>query len=383
MRTVAIAGVGWSEITRHSDGYEGDLALDASIEAMRDAGLSAGDVDGIVTHPGTKDHSVGPWYVATGLGLRELRWWSDVGGGPGAMAGLFAAVAAVKAGFADTVLHFRAIKRPTHRGAGAIVPSDDQPDDWSFKVPYGGISAAQWLGLWARHHMERFGTTYEQLGAVAVQTRAHACRNPRAVMQEPLDLEGYLASPWVSDPFRLLDCDVPVSGAAAVVVTTLDKARTLSSHPVRVEAMSCAPGPIPDWDQFDDYRWMAAKYAAADMWKQAPQLGPADVDVCELYDGFTFLTISWLEALGFCGLGEGGSFVEDGRIGPGGQLPTNTHGGNLSEGRLHGMGHIAEAVSQLQWSAAERQVPGARVAVVSGGGGPLAGALLLRRDEGD
>jgi acetyl-CoA acetyltransferase len=196
------------------------------------------------------------------------------------------------------------------------------------------------------------------------------------VYQAPITLDDYLAARLISDPLSLLDCDVPVDGSIALVVSAADRAADGPNRPVRVEAIGGSPGQ-GGWDQRPDYPKMASSDAAAQMWGRT-SLTPRDVDVAELYDGFTFLTLAWLEALGLCGDGEAGPFVEGGkRIALDGELPLNTYGGQLSAGRMHGYWVVHEAVLQLRGTAGTRQVPGAEVAVVSAGGGPIAGCILL------
>jgi acetyl-CoA acetyltransferase len=223
-------------------------------------------------------------------------------------------------------------------------------------------------------------TTRRAVSADANACRAHS-RSPwtdyHSQIHELLNtLEGYLAARPISDPFGLLDCDVPVDGSVAVVVSASDRADDGPNPPVRVEAIGGASGDGA-WDQPPDYPRMASADAAAEMWKRT-DLTPRDVDVVELYDGFTFLTFAWLEALGLCGEGEAGPFVEGGhRIALDGELPLSTYGGQLSAGRMHGYWVLHEAVLQLRGTAGGRQVPGAEVAVVSAGGGPIAGCVLL------
>jgi acetyl-CoA acetyltransferase len=238
-------------------------------------------------------------------------------------------------------------------------------------------SAANWLALHARRHMHQYGTTKEQLGWLAINSRRNAGLNPLATYRDPLSMDDYLAARMISDPFGLLDCDVPVDGSVAFVVSTADAA-TDCDHPVRVEACGGSAG-IGGWDQRVDYPKMASTDAAAEMWGRT-DLGPGDVDIAELYDGFTFLTIAWLEALGFCGDGEAGPFVEGAaRIALDGKLPLNTYGGQLSAGRMHGNWVLHEACLQLRGEAGERQVRKHDVAAVSNGGGPIAGCMLLTR----
>jgi acetyl-CoA acetyltransferase len=195
-----------------------------------------------------------------------------------------------------------------------------------------------------------------------------------------MSMDDYFAARMITTPFCLFDCDVPVDGSTAVVVSVAEHAAAVD-HPVaRVEAVGTALRGRPSWDQWDDMTTMSARDAAAHLWSRT-DLGPADVDVAELYDGFSFLAMAWLEALGFCGHGESGPFIEGGkRIALDGDVPLNTHGGQLSAGRLHGYGFVHEAILQLRGDGGGRQVPdGPEVAVVANGGGPVAGAMLLTR----
>ncbi len=251
---------------------------------------------------------------------------------------------------------------------------------WS--LPYGAPSAANWIATMAMRHFHEFGTTEEQLGAIAVNGRRNAALNPNAVYRDPMTIDDYLASRMISSPLRLFDCDAPCDGSTAVIVSAPGTAADLRVPAPRVEAVGTAIHGRPSWDQWDDLTTMALRDAGAQLFA-ASALSPADVDVAELYDGFSFIALCWLEALGFCAKGEGGSFIEGGaNIAREGLLPLNTHGGQLSGGRLHGYGFLHEAVLQLRGEAGERQVvrPGGRrpeVAAVAAGGGPLAGCLLL------
>jgi acetyl-CoA acetyltransferase len=247
-------------------------------------------------------------------------------------------------------------------------------------LPYGAASAANWIAMMAQRHFHEFGTTREQLAWIALNARRNAASNPKAIYREPLRLEQYLAARVISTPFGLYDCDVPVDGSTAFVVSRRERARDLRSPVIAVEAVGCALHGRPSWDQFDDLTTMALRDAASMLWSRT-DLRPADVDVAELYDGFSFIALCWLEALGFCGKGEGGPFVDGGtRIAREGEIPLNTHGGQLSAGRLHGFGFLHEAVVQLRGEGGERQVPGEpKVAIAAAGGGPLGGCLLLTR----
>jgi acetyl-CoA acetyltransferase len=192
-------------------------------------------------------------------------------------------------------------------------------------------------------------------------------------------MDDYLNARMISTPLCLLDCDVPVDGSTAVVISHVDYAKDAPKIPVHVNAVGSAQYGRPSWDQYEDMTSMMAQGVAKQMWSRT-DLKPADVDVAELYDGFSIITLAWIEALGFCAQGEGGAFIEGGqRIARTGELPINTHGGQLSEGRLHGFGHVYEAAAQLRGEAGERQIPNAEVIVAANGGGPIAGAMLLTR----
>jgi acetyl-CoA acetyltransferase len=231
----------------------------------------------------------------------------------------------------------------------------------------------------AQRHMYLYGTTKEQLGWLAVNSRRNAGLNPLAVYRDPMTLDDYMNARPVSTPFGLYDCDVPIDGSIAFVVSTREHGADTPGPAIRVEAMGGAPG-ASGWIERPDYPKMASADAAANMWSRT-DLRPGDVDIAELYDGFTFLALAWLEALGFCGDGEAGPFVEGGsRIALDGELPLNTYGGQLSAGRMHGYWVLHEACLQLRGEAGARQVAHLpEVAAVSNGGGPIAGCLLVTR----
>jgi acetyl-CoA acetyltransferase len=226
--------------------------------------------------------------------------------------------------------------------------------------------------------MHEYGVTREQLAWIPVTQRAHAALNPDAVYRDPLTVEDYLTSRMISSPICLYDCDVPVDGSTAIVVSAIETAADLRA-PVRIDAMAGVIDGRPSWEQWEDFGRVGYATAAA-MWNRT-DLNSDDVDVAQLYDGFTIEAVWWLEAMGFCGIGEAGAFVEGGgRIALGGDLPINTWGGQLSGGRLHaGFGHTAEAVRQLRGEAGERQVTDVEVAAVTNVGGFEAGAALLTR----
>lgn len=383
-----ISGVARSEVGRALHRSALDLAVEASLAAIADAGLTPSDIDGIATYPGG---GVGPpGYAGPGtdelavaLGL-ELTWQRGGPQGAGQLQPVVDAVAAVAAGLARHVLVYRSSIEATVAARfrdGSLAPPPPQPvgGPFAWLAPFDSSSPATWLAPYATAHMARFGTTREQLGAIAITARANARRASWSVRPEPITMDDYLAARPIATPLHLLDCDVPVDGSVAIVVSASDAVDDLAHPPVRFAALGAGAGFPPSWDQWPDLTTMAAHGAAASMWART-DLTVADLDVAQVYDGFSFLAVFWLEALGVCGHGDGGPFVEGGgRIALDGELPINTAGGQLSGGRLHAWGLLEEACRQLRGEAEGRQVADTEVAVVTAGGGPIAGCLLLTR----
>jgi acetyl-CoA acetyltransferase len=264
-------------------------------------------------------------------------------------------------------------------GRAAVLPGAASEvsglDYWT--APFGAVSAVNWLAQLAARYFHDFGTTRDQLGAVAVTQRAYAGKNPLAPLRNPISVDDYMQARMISTPLCLLDCDLPVDGSTALVLSHRAHTQDLAHRPVFIEAVGTAMRGRPSWDQYADLSSMAASGAAAHLWERSC-LTPSDVDAAQLYDGFSILVLVWLEALGLCAHGEGGRFAASGALGPAGQLPTNTFGGQLSAGRLHGFGHIHEACVQIRGESGARQLtPRPKVVAVSNGGGPIAGCLLL------
>jgi acetyl-CoA acetyltransferase len=394
-----ISGIGQSDVGRRLNRSGLDLTIDAALEAIADAGLTTDDIDGVATYPGAAMGAppgfAGPGSPEVQEALRlKVDWHTGGIEGAAQLAAVVNAVMAVGAGLAKHVLVWRTVTEATEQGSGGRqgiglggggggggggAPRMGGTMQWS--IPFRAYSAANWLALNCRRHMHEYGTTTDQLAQIALNARRNAEVNPKAIYRDPMSLEDYYAARMITTPFRLYDCDAPVDGSTAVIVSTVDHAKNVD-HPVaRVEAVGTALRGRPSWDQYEDSTSMAARDAGAHLWERT-DLKPGDVDVAELYDGFSFLTMTWLESLGFCGKGESGPFVEGGhRIARDGELPLNTHGGQLSAGRLHGFGFIHEACLQLRGEAGERQVTRkpVEVAAVGNGGGPIAGAMLLSR----
>ncbi|MGO9511297.1 MAG: thiolase family protein [Mycobacterium sp.] len=393
-KSAIVSGIGISRIGRRT-GIPGlDLTMEAVRTAIEDAGLAPGDVDGIATLGDTPAQQVN-----AELQIEAADCGSGFGTG-GLLSPVMSACRAVSERRARHVVIYRTIQM-----LGGTVPvKQEEPDENApapalsrmFETPEGepkpavgamddvkdlvaaqAYSAANWLALNCRRHMHLYGTTKEQLGRIALNGRRNAALNPRAVYRDPMTMADYLGARLVSTPFGLLDCDVPIDGSVAVVVSHAEYARDCPHRAVAVEAIGGSDG-AGGWFHRADYPKMSMSDATAQMWSRT-ELTPADLDVAQLYDGFTFLTLAWLEALGVCGDGEGGPFVEGGtRIARDGKLPLNTYGGQLSAGRMHGYWALHEGCLQLRGEAGERQVSRRpEVGVVSVGGGPVAGCMLL------
>lgn len=370
-----IAGIGMSQVGRKT-GLSGiAMTVSAARAAIADAGLVPGDIDGLATVGDTSRAA-----VQDALGL-QLNWGvtgdsAEDGNAAGAQLGAVVnAAMAVASGLVRHVLVYRTVQMK----GGAVSGSDAVTGAREWMLPFHEYSAVNMAAMVARRHMHDYGTTREQLGAIAVTSRNHAALNEHAVYRSPMTMADYLAARWISEPLGLFDCDVPVDGSVAIVVSAVDHEPDCPNPAVRIAAVGTALRGRPSWDQGEDYPRGAAWDATVQMWSRT-DLKPADVAVAEVYDGFTILALDWLEALGFCAIGEGGAFVEGGaNISLGGALPLNTYGGQLSAGRLHGYWLLHEACLQIRGQAGVRQVDRADVAVAAAGGGPLAGCLLLTR----
>ncbi len=401
-RRACLVGVGetryarWGGIT---DASEHALALEAILTAVADAGLSVDDVDGLTSFASDRNDAV---FLAADLGLPELRFANMVWlpGGGGGCAAVANAALAVESGQAEVVVAFRSLcQGQFHRfgqGPGARADRERVPAlreaqslldaHLAYTLPFGVLNAPIAYALPMRRHMHLYRTTSEHLGQVAVTFRAHAARNPRAVMgQRPMTLADHHASAMIADPFRLFDCCLETDGACAVVVTTAERARDCRTRPV--EMLASAQGTVHGygWGPFTNVNIADEHFAtggsssvARHLWAQAG-LGPGDVDVAEIYDHFSGLVLLSIEDFGFCARGEGGPFVASGALAwPDGTLPTNTHGGSLSEGYIHGLNHVVEGVRQLRGEST-CQVEGAGVCLVTSAAGVPTSALLLGR----
>jgi acetyl-CoA acetyltransferase len=388
-KNTAITGIGQSDISRSSSKTPLELTVDACLEAIADAGLERADIDGMATWPGCDyNHSgfapVGVPQVQDALRL-QLDWYSGGPEGPGQFAAVFDAIGAIAAGLCRHVLVFRTMGEATARKtayANALMTAEQRdagPFQWY--APYHTYSATTQQAMYFQRYVHESGIKPEQVAQIAINGRRNAAVNPKAIYRTPITLDDYFAAPIISTPLRLFDCDVPIDGSTAVIISHIDCARELPNPVTRFEALGSCMKYRNSWAQLDALPTQAQPKVAQMMWSRT-DLTPADVDIAELYDGFSFHSINWLEAFGFCGRYEAGDFIDGGtRIALDGELPINTNGGALSAGRMHAYGQVHEACMQLWNRAGERQVKnGPQVAALSTAGGPLAGCMLLVRE---
>jgi acetyl-CoA acetyltransferase len=376
----AIAGIGYTDYTKQSGKTVRQLASEACLKAVDDAGLDIREVDGFVSF--NLNDSVPSIAVATELGVPQANYAVDLlMGGNAASLIVLTAAAAINAGLAKNVICFRAMNgRSGHRLGGA--EKFEAHGITQYTAPFGWITYPQAMAMWCRRHMIEYGTTAEQLGQVATTFRKNAEHNGRAMKRDTMSMDDYMGSRFIVEPFRLLDICLESDGACAVLVTSSERARDLKQKPVHIVGGAYGGGPNQGEDFFDAIRWPDhshnyAKYIASDLWQSAG-VRPGDLDFAEIYDCFTYSVLMQLEGLGFCKEGEGGPFVQSGGIARNGKLPVNTHGGLLSEAYIHGLNHTIEAVEQLRGQAGVRQVEGAQIGLVTAGAMTCGSAMVLR-----
>ena len=382
MRQTAIVGVGYTALTKNSGRSVLDLATEASLAAIADAGLPTREVDGIGSFMVLND-SVSCGAVGTALALPELRWvleFQHGGQSPCHVVGL--AAMAVACGYAENVVVFRALngRSGVRVGSGQFSGGAAQ-----YRYPIGYNSYLMYIAMWAQRYLHETGQSTQDLGSVAVAQRRYAESNARAIQRKPLDMDSYMASPWVAEPFRVADCTSEVDGACAVLVTSLERARDLKQPPAVIAAGAYRAGArvgldIGDLMLYDDYTRNFTSLLRDELFGRAG-IGPEDVDFAEIYDCFSSVVLMGLEGLNFCKRGESGAFVAAGETALGGRLPVNTHGGLLAEGYLHGMNTLAEAVLQIQGRGGERQAPRHQVGVVTSGALADGSAMVLTADR--
>lgn len=378
---VIVAGVGYSPIGRRLPQGELELTLIAARAALADAGLTTDDVDGLVSYPDRAGNATfaGPSVtdVQRGLGLDHLRWWQgSAANGVAQLAAPISAAYAIHSGAADVAICFRTVKaqrRVDNAAKRVLSPS------WlesQYYAPYAIAGSAPRWALVAQRFLHETGQGAHALAAVVVNNRNHALRNPRAIWHDdPMTLDRYFDSPLVADPLRVVDCDIFVDASVAVVLARADRAADLAHRPAYIEAIAHSPGPTLDDHQIPGLR-NVSHWVGPELWAKT-DLRPGDVDVAQVYDGFSFQALQWLEDLGFAPKGESGARVAAGEFTFGGRLPICTDGGQLGVGRYHGVEKLAEAARQLWGGAGGGQVEAPEVSFVGAGGGARGAAMLL------
>ncbi|RZL74457.1 MAG: lipid-transfer protein [Rhodococcus sp. (in: high G+C Gram-positive bacteria)] len=383
----AIVGIGATEFSKNSGRSELQLACEAIVAALADAGIDPAEVDGLSTYTAETNGEV---LVARNTGIGELTFFSRIGyGGGAACATVQQAAMAVATGIADVVVCYRAFNERS--GVRYGLGQHDRPMDstadraaYAWLTPQGLSTPAQWVAMFARRYMHRYGATSEDFGRVAVVARKHAAVNPAAWFHgRPITLDDHQQSRWIAEPLHLLDCCQETDGGQALVVVSAERAKDLPNTPAIVKAAAQGSGK----DQH-----MMASYYRPDI-TGIPEMGlvgrqlygqsglaPDDISAAILYDHFTPLVLPQLEELGFCDTGEAKDFIRDGHLEVGGRLPANTHGGQIGEAYLHGVNGIAEAVRLIRGTSTTQPDGIGNVLVTAGTAVPTSGLILGRED---
>jgi len=375
----AIVGIGETEFAKHLDDSEAVLALRAIEAALTDAGIAPGAVDGLFSYTLEKTEEI---EIARNLGLGDITAFAQVGYGGGAGCGVVGLAAmAVATGQCEVAVAWRSRKRGSAASRPWAGVADRVGGNQQWSRPWGLLRPVDEIAMLTRRYMHEYGAARDHLANVAMAQRKHANRNPRAMMRDkPMTRDDYMAAPMISEPLCRFDNCLESDGACAVVITSADRAADLPQPPALVHAWAQS---IPQQHQTmtnyftDDPLEGPAWACARKLWSLA-DVGPADVDVAQLYDAFSPLILLSLEGYGFCARGEAGAFTDDGGLEVGGRLPTNTSGGGMSEAYLHGFNLVTEAVRQVRGTS-PNQVPDAAWSLVTSGEGVPTGALLLRR----
>ena len=380
-RTAAVVGIGATEFSKDSGRSELQLAAEAVLAAVADAGLEPSDVDGLTTFTMETNSEI---HVSRVTGIGDLTFFSKIGyGGGAACATVQQAAMAVATGVADVVVCYRAFnERSGHRFGSGLSRSEPTSEGiaMSWVSTFGLMTPAAWVAMFARRYMHEYGATSEDFGRVSVADRKHAATNPKAWFYgKPITLEEHQASRWIVEPLHLLDCCQETDGGQAIVVTSAERARDLP-HPPAVIAGAAQGSAKGQESMVSYYREDIAGLpemglVAEQLWAQSG-IGPEDVQTAVIYDHFTPFVLQQLEEFGFCKRGEARDFIADGAIELGGRLPVNTHGGQLGEAYLHGMNGIAEAVRQIRRSAVNQVADVENVLVTAGTGVPTSGLVL-------
>lgn len=378
----AIAGIGATEFSKNSGRSEMRLAVEATLDALEDAGIAREEVDGLSTYTMDNNPEI---ELFRNLGGKSLKFFSRVHyGGGGACGPVMQAAMAVATGIADVVVCYRAMnERSQYRfGSGYTPPPVPNAESahYGYYVPFGLVSPASWVAMAAQRYMYESGATSEDFGRVSVSARGFAATNPKAwFYEQPITLADHQASRWIVEPLHLLDCCQESDGAVAIVVVSAERAKRLKQPPAII--LGAAQGAADDQQMMTSYyreditRLTEMELVADQLFAQAG-VSREDIRTATLYDHFTPFVLTQLEAFGFARKGQAKDFVREGNLDMGGRLPANTNGGQLGEAYIHGMNGISEAVRQVRGTSVN-QVPGdGPVLVTAGTGVPTSGLIL-------
>jgi acetyl-CoA acetyltransferase len=377
----AIVGIGQTDFSKNSGRSEMQLACEAVRAAIEDAGLKPSDVDGLVTFALDTNDEI---EIARSVGIGDITFYSRIPYGGGAATGIVQQAAmAVATGAAKTVVCYRALNGRSGQRYSAGVSGDIVTSDlihWSWYMPFGLMTPASWVAMFTMRYMHEYGCVSEDLGQVAVSTRKHAVNNPHAFFyQKPLTLEEHQASRYICSPLHLFDCCQETDGGTACIVTSPDRARDLKNPGALIRGIGMAAA--------DDQEQMTSFYRpsitnlpeyelVAKQMYGVSGLGPDDIDAAIIYDAFSSIVLFQLETFGFCKAGEAKDFIKDGNLEVGGRLPTNTHGGQLSEAYIHGMNGVNEGVRLIRGTSVNQPAKNDHVLVTSGVGVPTSAMIL-------
>lgn len=381
----AIVGIGQTAFTKNSGVSELSLACQAVAAAIEDAGLEPHEIDGLTTFSLDTNDEID---VARAVGIGDLTFYSRIPYGGGAATGIVhQAAMAVATGSAKAVVAYRALngrsgQRYSQGVSGDLVTSD--LIHWSWYMPWGLLTPTSWVAMFTQRYMHEYGAKAEDLAQVALSTRKHAVNNPAAFFHgRPLTLEEYMQARWICEPLRLYDCCQETDGGCAVVITSAERARDCKGTPALIRGVASGAG--ADQEQMTSFYRESISHlpemdlVARQVWEQSG-LGPDDIDAAVIYDAFSSIVLWQLESFGFCPRGEAGDFVKDGNLEVGGRLPTNTHGGQLSEAYIHGVNGINEGVRLIRGDSTNQPERHDHVLVTSGVGVPTSALVLGRLD---
>ncbi|MCC6763926.1 MAG: lipid-transfer protein [Deltaproteobacteria bacterium] len=377
----AIVGIGQTEFSKNSGRSELQLTAEAIKAALDDCGLRPSDVDGMTTFTLDTTDEI---EAARAVGIGDLTFFNRIPHGGGAAVGVVQhAVMAVATGIADVVVCYRGLNGRSGQRYSAGVADGVATSDlihWSWYMPYGLMTPASWVAMFTQRYLHEYGATADDLAEVAIATRDHAVTNPAAFFhQRPLSRQEYMEARWIAEPLRLYDCCQETDGACAAIVTSVERAKDLKQKPAIVRGAAQAAG--ADQESMTSFYRPSISHlpemdlVAKQVYAQSG-LGPKDLDAAVIYDAFTSIVLWQIESFGFCGRGEAKDFIKDGTLRRNGRLPTNTHGGQLSEAYIHGMNGVNEGVRLIRGTSVNQPKKNDHVLVTAGVGVPTSAMIL-------